>query len=172
MDTNISTYEQQAIDFLASTNTTIKVDFIKNDKYFDNDKETRDIYNITLSNSRVYSFLFGNSIASSGEYKILDNLLIKKFGKTTISAIEHSKLNPHDKRECILNKEFKTPSAYDVLSCLTKYDPGTLEDFCSEYGYDADSKKAEKIYLSVREEFINVRQIFTEKQLELLREIN
>ena len=40
MDTNISTYEQQALDFLASTNTTIKGDFIKNDKELDNDKDT------------------------------------------------------------------------------------------------------------------------------------
>lgn len=27
------------------------------------------------------------------------------------------------------------PDMYDILSCMTKYDPGTLEDFISEFGY-------------------------------------
>jgi hypothetical protein len=31
----------------------------------------------------------------------------------------------------------EVPTMYDVLSCVTKSDPGTFEDFYSEFGYDA-----------------------------------
>jgi hypothetical protein len=36
------------------------------------------------------------------------------------------------------------PTAYDVLTCLTKYDPESFDNFCAEYGYDNDSRKVEK----------------------------
>lgn len=65
----------------------------------------------------------------------------------------------------------KYPTAYDVLACLTKSDPGTLENFCSEMGYDLDSKKAERIYNSVREEWENVFNFFTDEQLTELQNI-
>lgn len=40
------------------------------------------------------------------------------------------------------------PSALDILSCVQRDDPRdeTFETWCDELGYDADSKKAEKIY--------------------------
>lgn len=34
------------------------------------------------------------------------------------------------------------PNEYDLLSCLCKYDPDTFENFCWEFGYDTDSRKA------------------------------
>lgn len=52
------------------------------------------------------------------------------------------------------------PTMYDVLTCLTKYDPETFEDFCDCYGYDNDSRKAERIYNAVVEEFQNVEILF------------
>lgn len=64
----------------------------------------------------------------------------------------------------------KTPTAYDVLSCLQKYDVGTFEDFCDEFGYDTDSRKAEKIYFAVQKEVSEVMRLFGDV-LEDLREI-
>jgi len=52
------------------------------------------------------------------------------------------------------------PSMYDVLACLTKYDPGSFENFCSEYGYDTDSRKAEKTYKAVCKEFAAIERLF------------
>lgn len=63
------------------------------------------------------------------------------------------------------------PTVYDVLACLTKSDPGTLENFCSEYGYDLDSKKAERIYNAVRAEWDDVFNFFTDEQLTELQNI-
>jgi len=60
------------------------------------------------------------------------------------------------------------PTLYSVLACLTKYDPETFEDFCANYGYDNDSRKAEKIYKEVVKEFNNMQRLFTSDELELL----
>ncbi len=64
-----------------------------------------------------------------------------------------------------------SPTAYDVLACLTKYDPSTFEDFCSEFGYDVDSRKAEKVYDAVCKEWANVQKIWSDKEIEALQEI-
>lgn len=74
------------------------------------------------------------------------------------------------------------PTEYDVLACLTKYDVGTFEDFCSEFGYDlwADcyeestkegyNRKSYRIYKAVTKEYKNVMKLF-EDVIEELAEI-
>lgn len=64
-----------------------------------------------------------------------------------------------------------TPTLYDVLACLTKYDPGTFDNFCDDYGYSTDSIKAQKTYLEVQEEFTNCSRLFGDV-IEELMEIN
>lgn len=66
----------------------------------------------------------------------------------------------------------QNPTAYNVLACLTKYDVGTFENFCSEFGYDTDSRKAYKTYKAVLREWKNVERLWTPEQIELLQEIN
>lgn len=56
----------------------------------------------------------------------------------------------------------KEPTAYDILACLTKYDPYSFEDFCAEYGYDVDSRKAYNTYLAVQKEYNNVQRLFND----------
>lgn len=112
---------------------TMKCEFIKNGLHFADDKETRDIYKITLiHNKRQYSFKFGQSIKNSGA------------GKR------------------------KSPTLYDVIGCIQKYDVGSFADFCSEFGYDEDSKKAEKIYNAVCDEYMNVSRLFNDSEIEIL----
>lgn len=127
-------YEKQAQDFLKETGATIKIKFKKNDFYFADDKETRDIYRINLKrDGKSYNFDFG---ASLNDTKL----------KTA-------------------------PTAYDVLSALTKYDVGSFEDFCSEFGYDNDSRKAKKTYHAVLKEFQGVNYLFSDV-IKKLQEIN
>lgn len=64
------------------------------------------------------------------------------------------------------------PTIYDILTCLTKYDPGSFEDFCSDFGYDEDSRSAEKTYKDVVKEYKAMRRLFTEEELEVLSYIN
>lgn len=131
--TTTTNYQQQAADFLKATKTAFYASFKKHDYYFDDDKEQRDIWRITLKNEKhTYKFNFGQSIAETGTM----------------------------------------PTPYDVLACLTKYDVGSFENFCSDYGYDTDSRKAYKIYKAVLKEWKNVELLFTPEQLEQLQEIN
>lgn len=171
-------YQQQAIYFLQSTNTEFSVKYIRSGKYFDTDKEDRDIYEITLKRgSRSFSFQFGQSIINSGKYKLLDARSRAEIGRNFANEKELKKLQmgvSYNERKSSfpLNKDYSEPTPYDVLACLTKYDPGTFEDFCSEFGYDTDSKRAEKTYKAVCDEWLNICKLFTDAEIEQLQEIN
>lgn len=64
------------------------------------------------------------------------------------------------------------PTPYDILACLTKYDPGSFEEFCSCFGYDIDSRAAFKTYKGVRREWKNLEILFTSEEIQRLQEIN
>ena len=63
------------------------------------------------------------------------------------------------------------PTAYDVLAGIEKYEVTDFADFCSNYGYDEDSRAAYKTYKAVKREWENVNKLITADQLELLQEI-
>jgi hypothetical protein len=139
MESNISTYEQQALDFLNATNTSFSIYHKKYGVHFAGDTQARHIFRVTLKNDiHRYSFDFGQSIAA---------------GSTP-------------------------PNAYDVLACLTKYDPESFEDFCASYGYEQyndygrTNKVALRVYNAVVKEFENVCLLWDDVQIEQLQEIN
>ena len=90
----------------------------------------------------------------------------------------YARKNPPKSYESIADRIKRTkqpvsvPRPYDVLSCITKNDPGSFEDFCSDFGYDTDSKRAEATYWAVVREFRNVEKFFTAEELAELQEIN
>ncbi len=63
------------------------------------------------------------------------------------------------------------PTAYDVLACLTKYEPGTFDDFCGEYGYSSDSMKAHGIFVAVRAEWRKVQGFFFPDEITAIQEV-
>lgn len=65
-------------------------------------------------------------------------------------------------------KETVSPSLYDVLTCLQKYEVGSFEDFCSEFGYDTDSRNALKTYKAVLKEYKGMSNLFSNDELEIL----
>ena len=110
------------------------------------------------------------------EYDKQANDFAAKYGvKLTVLDKEYRTYFVDDKDErwvykCRLSRNRK-PRLYDIFSCLTKYDPGTFENFCWEYGYDEDSRKAERIYNGVVKEWKAVERLFGDC-LEALQEIN
>ena len=66
----------------------------------------------------------------------------------------------------------REPDAYDVLSCMEKGDPGTFEEFCGNFGYFEDSRKAEATYKAVVHEWKKVKKFFTQAELAGLAEVN
>lgn len=63
------------------------------------------------------------------------------------------------------------PSPYDVLSCLTSSEVGTFKDFCGDFGYDEDSRRAEKTYNAVLKEWENIKMLYSDEEIEKLAEI-
>lgn len=67
--------------------------------------------------------------------------------------------------------DYRHPSAYDVLSCVEKHDPGPFENWCADIGYDTDSRRAEAIHRAVVDEFKRLALFFTVDEIETLREV-
>lgn len=129
-------YQKQANDFLTKNNITFKAKFLKNDYHFSEDKDTRDIFNVTFSREgKKFSLCFGQSLNDS----------------------DYNGGNP--------------PTPYDVLACIQKYEVGDFQNFCGDFGYDTDSRKAEKIYKAVCKEWEKVNNFFSESELLELQEI-
>ena len=149
-------------------------EFLKYDKHFDDDKEKRDVYKITITRgARKFIFSFGQSLAASGKYILYyDNQKYERgyrFQESELKTIRCAFIGygrVYDK-----NKDYQIPDAYSVLACLTKYDPGSFENFCGDFGYDTDSRRAEKTYKAVQDEYKNVKMLWSDAEIEKLREI-
>lgn len=180
----IEEYENQAKEFMEKTNTEFYVKFLEYNQHFHDDKDKRDIYLITLKRGdRSYSFRFGQSVVKSGEYEIYGNiktgektdfvrtkihLPINKDGKKSMNIKGFDMLNHGNS---VKNKEFAEPTPYDVFSCMTKNDVGSILDFCADYGYNSDSIKAEKIYNACKEEYDNLCKLYSDEEMQMLQEI-
>lgn len=74
-----------------------------------------------------------------------------------------------------INSGAAEPTYYDIFTCFQKYEVGTFDDFCSEFGYNdrplSDHDKVMKIYKAVKSEYTNLKRLFTEEEIELMREI-
>ena len=144
MTTNISEYETQAQAFLDKTNTELRIESKWRGRHFDSDTEDRDIYLLSLVRT-----VKNEEGADRWRHHPF------QFGQ----SLNNSGDNP------------KVPTAYDVLTSVTKYDPGTFEEFCGEYGYDTDSRKAEKTHEAVKHEYSQMAYLYSEAELEEMAEI-
>lgn len=132
-----SQYERGAQAFLARWGLRLTITYLKTDTYFPDDKELRNIYRWTLTNTK-------NKRKTSG-----------KFGDSI-----------HD------TQENERPGAYDILSCLTKYDPGSFASFCSDFGTSEDSISGLKTYKAVRREFEKLQAVIPSEAWAEFAEIN
>ena len=90
--------------------------------------------------------------------------------KYDITIIRNEKKYKFNFWDSIINKQdYKDPSEYSILSCLTKYDPESFSDFCGEFGYeeycdncDSPNRKSYKIYKQVVKEWENVNRLFSD----------
>ena len=156
-------YQQQAMDFLEKTKTKFEISFSHTGLCdFSGTERKHHIFNVILSNKQhTYTLKFTDSLHGTErrDYANSINSLYvgedsypKKLGFT----IKNQKLI----KEEILNAR-KPPTAYDVLACVTKYPPVSFSTFCSEYGYDTDSRKALKIWEEDMLEYENINRLFS-----------
>ena len=135
-------YEKQANKFLKETDTEFKTEFLKNGLYFDDDKGW------VCSDSKKPRDIYLITLKRGNrEYKF-------KFGQSINDS--NGKTNP---------------TSYDVLTSLQKYEIEDFKDFCDSFGYDEDSRKAERIYKAVLDEYQNLKMLYSDAELEKMQEI-
>lgn len=192
MTNEISEYEKQAEDFLAAHNLKFRAVYVGEDcPLFCEDAAKGDILEPGTfpRKNHIHGSHFRLTISGEGRgHLTIDywdsycNALIRNARKTgdIKNTLEWRQLGfgPGDSVEAgvkgIRNKFPKDPNpvAYDILSCIQKYDPGTFENFCSDYGYDNDSRRAEQTYHAVVKEWSKVQRFFTADELAELQEVN
>jgi hypothetical protein len=147
------------------------------------------------------------ALIEGGKYEKASNLVAKKLGiKMSILSIEYGKHFHNDTQERYIfklklskgGKQYtfrfgqsiakggEEPTLYDVLSCLQKYDVGTLKSFGIDYGYtdptyykglddkgiNKEIEKVVKLYKAVCREYAAMQRLFTDEELEILSEVN
>jgi hypothetical protein len=176
-ETRISEYEQQAIDFCDKNKAKISWTYRGHSDCWGDGKDhavwCADVEN---SEGRTENFKFHQSLIDS--YYIVDDS--RSFGRKMpvpqgaqvekwvsggrVNYRMNTKSPATNKcwTSAKLHPNVKEPSVYDLLACLTKYDPGTLDDFCGEFGYDPDSKKATETYFAVQQEWQKISRLFSD----------
>jgi len=144
MKTLEKNYQAEAADLLKKLGVKFSTKFINYAPHFAGEKESRDNFRAT--------FIRENFSIHSGKFARFSI----NFGQS-INSSDGGGGNP--------------PTAYDVITCLTKYDVGSFENFCGDFGYDTDSRQAERTYKAAVKEWEKVSRFFTSEELELLNEI-
>lgn len=195
-------YEQQANDFLKATGAKIAAVYTGHRPHFEGEKEFRATYMITITrdNKPAMAFPFGQSLVNSWKFlatsgksqfgmmkaisgsQLEGHDLLQVFNKTVCSGDDSNgghgcysvirSSGAYGRRDVQIKKAEVVPTAYDILACMTKYDLGTFSDFCSDFGYDEDSRKAETVYQAVRKEYQDLARIFSSDELEEMSEIS
>jgi hypothetical protein len=147
-------YQKQGQDFLTKHSIKMTTKFIEYGLFFVDDKESRDIFKVSFS--RLIPGVRTRTKDGGYTYNYKTTKFSIRFGQ----SLNDSTGNGDNK-----------PTAYDVLACITKYEPGDFEQFCGDFGYDMDSRKGEKIYKAVCKEWQKVSSFFTEAEINELQEI-
>lgn len=63
------------------------------------------------------------------------------------------------------------PTNYDILACIgmDATVPETFEEFCADFGYDEDSRKAEKTYKQCAAHTKKLRAYFSPEELQMIQ---
>lgn len=166
-------YVKQATEFLQKAHAEMKIEYVGlaiNKEW--KEKEKRCLYEITLTSPRgSMTFNFWDSIRNTEIKTMTLEAYAEKRHRVAFSSLTQAEKMQASK-ELAAKKKAAVPSVYDVLACLTKCDPGTFENFCSDFGYDEDSRTAERIYFAVQKEYTQLTKLFTPEQMEELAEIN
>lgn len=197
----MNTYNEQAKQFLKDTNTTLEIVKAPEQKspIWAKDGKHGINYIVTLSNkNHTYTFDFWGSIADkeklelakearqrgiySPEWFEIKYWCNKQASATVPTIIKNNSIAKDSHKEAVSLMVLKNiietveilikPTEYDILACLSPLYEDTLEDFCSSFGYDPDSRTAEKIFNNCIEQDRKLRKLFTHEQLEKLVEIN
>jgi len=160
-------YNQKAQDFLDKNNITIKRIFTGTRKFFKDDTEKRDTYQITISR-KPWHFVTGKTTEFSIDFgDSIYNTKLRAKDSEFITPLGYVKTN-YQKEYISISK---WPDYYTILTTLwydtCSYD--TFEDFCDSFWCSTDSRKALETYLSCQEQQSKINKFFTSEEIEDLR---
>lgn len=166
-------YQKQALDFLEKCNATMEIEFLcvdVNQSWNDDSKRNKYRFTITTPRGKM-SGDFWDSIHNTEITLMTVKEFIEKHGWRFPSYYSTSTMQKKLKEI----KDAAAPTPYDILSCLTTYEVGTMNDFFDEFGYEVHSADDMftfmNTYNAVIKEYRDLCRIFTEEQMEMLREI-
>lgn len=165
MKTTTNKYQEQANTFAAKYGLTMEAQYIGHFDRFGNGLIPA-VYDITLvrPNRKPMNFRFSTSLNDSYYYMEAGSSNTNKGLPRKIDAGKWCANGCclQTGNYTIYQNKTATPSLYDILACLTKYDPETFEDFCGECGYNTDSRRAYDEFLAVDNEWHGVKQLFSD----------
>ena len=137
----MSEYDQRADEFLGKHNLEVVATYKNTGAYFEDDKERGESRDIYQIEIRRKDN--GQNITFG-------------FGQSIVET-----------------ETGETPTAYDVLASLSSdiTCPDNFAEFCGEYGYNEDSRKAEGIFEKVSDFAERLNNFFSEGEKEDLAEI-
>ena len=158
-------YNQQAIDFLKSTSTSLAIKLAEKQTSPNWASATHGLkYECTLSNDKSsYTFDFWGSIHDAEPVRMLEEW------STTQETSLLFKL-----KDLLEKRSIKSTARISSAGFLIK-ESQLLKDIHASIlpsSYDVDSRKAEKIYNVCIEQDRQLRRMFTHEQLEQLQDIN
>lgn len=178
-------YEGRVDAYLAEIGVEFKAEFLGYGKHFADDTDSRDRYRATFKRERSeFSVDFGQSTAHSQpspEFKQSWREVYHHTPEDLQKAMTLPSGSKHPlsrdlalvaKRLRVCVPDPKAPTAYDVLACIEKCaPPPTFEEWAEEMGMDPDSRKGERVFRAVVEEWLKVSRFFSAEELGRLQEL-
>ncbi len=166
-------YQAQAKQFLADCNATMEINFIGKEipSQWLGETKPHNKYQFTIKTPKgKYTSYFWDSLYNTEVSEVSERTYAQQKYKASYDCLRsHEKAKA--RAELAKLKANTIPTEYDILAAVEKYGYDSFSDFCDELGYSTDSISARETFLACGEEYAGLRRIFTEEQMEMLREI-
>nr|DAG32624.1 MAG TPA: hypothetical protein [Caudoviricetes sp.] len=167
-------YQAQAKQFLADCKATMEINFVGREipSHWLGETKPHNKYQFTITTPKgKYTSYFWDSLRNTEVSEVSERTYAQQKYKASYDCLRsHEKAKA--RAELTKLKANAIPTEYDILACVEKYSYDSFSDFCSEFGYSTDSISARKTFLACGEEYAGLCRIFTEEQMEKMREIN
>lgn len=166
-------YQAQAKSFLADCKATMEINFVGREipSHWLGETKPHNKYQFTITTPKgKYTSYFWDSLYNTEVSEVSERTYAQQKYKASYDCLRsHEKAKA--RAELAKLKANAVPTEYDILAAVEKYSYDSFSDFCSECGYSTDSISARETFLACGEEYAGLRRIFTEEQMEMLREI-
>lgn len=166
-------YQAQAKSFLANCKATMEINFVGREipSHWLGETKPHNKYQFTITTPKgKYTSYFWDSLWNTMVSEMTQNDYARKKYKMNWDVLNYQEKVKVIKELNVL-KANAIPTEYDILAAVEKYSYDSFSDFCSEFGYSTDSISARETFLACGEEYAGLRRIFTEEQMEKMREI-